>query len=48
MDRHPLTYRVPEVQQVMNWIESGQSGCLVGLRRAGKSSFLRFLLRQDG
>ena len=46
-DRYPLTYRTPEVQQVMNWIEGGQSGCLVGLRGAGKSNFLRFLLRQD-
>jgi hypothetical protein len=46
-DRYPLTYRAPEAQQVMNWIEGGQSGCLVGLRGAGKSNFLRFLLRQD-
>ncbi len=46
-DRYTLTYRAAEARQVMGWIKAGQSGCLVGLRGAGKSNFLRFLLRQD-
>ena len=46
-NRYSLTYRAPEVQQVMNWIEGRQPGCLVGLHGTGKSGFLRFLLRQD-
>jgi hypothetical protein len=45
--RYTLTYRATEARQVMGWIKAGQSGCLVGLRGAGKSNFLRFLLRQD-
>ena len=47
LDRYTLTYRVAEARQVMGWIKAGQSGCLIGLRGAGKSNFLRFLLRQD-
>lgn len=31
----------------MDWINAGQSGCLIGLRGAGKSNFMRFLLRED-
>ena len=46
-DRYTLTYRAVEAQQVMRWIQAGQSGCLVGLRGAGKSNFLRFLLDKD-
>ena len=46
-DRYTLTYRAAEAHQVMGWIKAGQSGCLIGLRGAGKSNFLRFLLRQD-
>jgi energy-coupling factor transporter ATP-binding protein EcfA2 len=46
-DRYTLAYRAAEASQVMGWIKAGQSGCLVGLRGAGKSNFLRFLLRQD-
>ena len=46
-DRYTLAYRTAEARQVMSWIEAGQSGCLVGLRGAGKSNFLRFLLRED-
>jgi len=46
-DRYAITYRAAEAGQVMQWIEAGQSGCLVGLRGAGKSNFLRFLLRED-
>lgn len=46
-DRYTLTYRAAEVRQVMDWIKAGQSGCLLGLRGAGKSNFMRFLLRQD-
>ncbi len=47
LDRYTLAYRAAEARQVMGWIEAGQSGCLVGLRGAGKSNFLRFLLRAD-
>jgi hypothetical protein len=46
-DRYTLAYRAAEAQQVMDWIRAGQSGCLVGLHRTGKSTFVRFLLRQD-
>jgi len=46
-DRYTITYRAAEMRQVMSWVEAGQSGCLVGLRGAGKSNFLRFLLRED-
>lgn len=46
-DRYTPTYRAAEVRQVMAWIKAGQSGCLIGLRGAGKSNFLRFLLRED-
>jgi hypothetical protein len=46
-DRYTITYRAAEAHQVMNWIKAGQSGCLIGLRGAGKSNFLRFLLRED-
>lgn len=46
-DRYTPTYRAAEVRQVMAWIKARQSGCLIGLRGAGKSNFLRFLLRED-
>ncbi len=46
-DRYALTYRAVEAQQVMGWIKAGQSGCLISLRGAGKSNFLRFLLREE-
>jgi DNA-binding winged helix-turn-helix (wHTH) protein len=45
--RYTLTYRASEAHQVVDWIKAGQSGCLIGLRGAGKSNFMRFLLRQD-
>jgi DNA-binding winged helix-turn-helix (wHTH) protein len=45
-DRYTRTYRAAEARQVMGWIEAGQSGCLIGLRGAGKSNFLQFLLRE--
>jgi hypothetical protein len=45
--RYTLTYRAAEARQVMDWIEAGQSGCIIGLRGAGKSNFLRFLRRKD-
>jgi hypothetical protein len=46
-DRYTLTYRAAEARQVMGWVKAGQSGCLIGLRGAGKSNFLQFLLRED-
>jgi len=46
-DRYSITYRAAEAREVMSWVKAGQSGCLVGLRGAGKSNFLRFLLRED-
>jgi DNA-binding winged helix-turn-helix (wHTH) protein len=46
-DRYALTYRAAQARQVMDWIKAGQSGCIIGLRGAGKSNFLRFLLHQD-
>lgn len=46
-DRYTLAYRAVEAKRVMNWVAAGQSGSLVGLRGAGKSNFLRFLLRPD-
>jgi len=47
LERYPPTYRAPQARQVMTWIQAGQSGCLVGLRGAGKSNLARFLLRPD-
>jgi hypothetical protein len=46
-ERYSLTYRSAEAQQVMSWIKAGQCGCIVGLRGAGKSIFLHFILRED-
>jgi hypothetical protein len=46
-DRYTHTYRAHQVHQIMNWIRAGQSGSLVGLRGAGKSNLVHFLLRQD-
>jgi hypothetical protein len=46
-DRYTLTYRATEARQVMGWVKARQSGYLIGLRGAGKSNFLRFLLRND-
>jgi hypothetical protein len=46
-DRYTITYRVAETTRVMSWIRAGQSGCLIGLRGAGKSNFLRSLLHED-
>ncbi|MCP4545488.1 MAG: winged helix-turn-helix transcriptional regulator [bacterium] len=46
-DRYAPTYRAAEIRQVMQWIEAGQSACLIGLRGAGKSNFLRYMLRRD-
>jgi DNA-binding winged helix-turn-helix (wHTH) protein len=46
-DRYTLAYRATEARQVMGWIKAGQSGSLIGLRGAGKSNFLRFLLHED-
>lgn len=46
-DRYALTYRADEACRVMEWIKAGQSGCILGLRGAGKSNFLRFLLLEE-
>ena len=46
-NRYALTYRAIEARQVMDWVRAGQCGCLIGLRGAGKSNFLHFLLRRD-
>ncbi len=46
-NRYTLSYRAAEAKKIMGWIKSGQCSCLVGLRGAGKSNFLRFLLRSD-
>jgi hypothetical protein len=46
-DRYTISYRSTEICQVMDWIRAGQCGCIVGMRGAGKSNFLRFLLRND-
>ena len=45
--RYSLSYRAAETRQVMDWVRAGQCGCVVGLRGAGKSNFVRFLLRAD-
>ena len=42
--RYTAAYRAVEARQVMGWIKAGESGCLIGLRGAGKSNFLRFVL----
>ena len=46
-DRYTLDYRSAEARQVMGWIKAGQSGCLIGVRGAGKSNFFYFLMGQD-
>lgn len=46
-NRYSLTCRTAEAQQVMSWDKAGQSGYVLGLRGAGKSNFLRSLLRHD-
>jgi DNA-binding winged helix-turn-helix (wHTH) protein len=45
--RYTPTYRPDETAQVMSWIQAGQCGSIIGLRGAGKSNFLRFLLFPD-
>lgn len=46
-DSHALTFRAAETRAVMSWIKVGQSGCVIGFKEVGKSTFLRFLLRED-
>lgn len=43
----PLTFRQNEVSSVMNTLNAGDSCAVVGVSSAGKSNFLRFLLRKD-
>ncbi|MFZ1397167.1 MAG: hypothetical protein WAS33_09740 [Candidatus Promineifilaceae bacterium] len=43
----PLTFRQNEVSTVMNTLLAGDSCAVVGVGSAGKSNFLRFLLRED-
>ena len=45
--RYLSSYRAVETRQVTDWIKAGQCGSVVGLRGAGKSNFIRFLLRTD-
>lgn len=45
--QRPLTYRASEVDQVMNWLKAGAAVSLVSLIGAGKTQFVRFLLRSD-
>ncbi len=47
IERYTLSYRSREASQVMEWVKAGQCGSIVGLRGAGKSNFLQFLLRSD-
>ena len=47
IDRYTLSYRSNEARQVMEWVRAGQCGSIIGLRGAGKSNFLQFLLRED-
>jgi DNA-binding winged helix-turn-helix (wHTH) protein len=46
-DRYTLTYRATEADRVMNWLKTGQSGCVISLRGTGKSNFLHFLRRKE-
>ncbi|MEM7128715.1 MAG: helix-turn-helix domain-containing protein [Chloroflexota bacterium] len=39
----PTTYRQREASQIATWIESGASGCVVGLAESGRSNLLTFL-----
>lgn len=43
----PLTFRQNEVAQVMQTLRAGDSCAVIGVGSAGKSNFLRFLLRED-
>lgn len=47
VERYTLSYRSNEAHQVMEWVRAGQCGSIIGLRGAGKSIFLSFLLRED-
>ncbi|MCA9977836.1 MAG: ATP-binding protein, partial [Anaerolineales bacterium] len=42
-EKYPPTYRAQEVQTVLQWIQTGNSGSVVGLPGSGKSNFLGFL-----
>lgn len=44
---YTLSYRAEETCQVMAWLAAGQCGTVVGLRGAGKSNFVCFLIRED-
>ncbi|MEW6404387.1 MAG: helix-turn-helix domain-containing protein [Chloroflexota bacterium] len=47
VERYTLSYRSNEAHQVMAWVKAGQCGSIIGLRGAGKSILLHFLLRED-
>lgn len=47
VERYTSSYRSKEARQVMEWVQAGQCGSIIGLRGAGKSNFLQFLLRED-
>ena len=47
IERYTFSYRSSEAHQVMEWVRTGQCGSIIGLRGAGKSIFLHFLLRED-
>jgi hypothetical protein len=44
-NRYTLDNRAAEAQQLMDWIQVGQSGNLVGLRGADKPNFARLILQ---
>lgn len=46
-DRYTLVYRAIEDCEVMDWLKTEQSGCLIGLREVVTSNFLAFLRRGD-
>lgn len=40
---HKATYRMAEIQMVINWIRTGASGSIIGLNGSGKSDLIGFL-----
>lgn len=40
---HAATYRAKEIQIIANWVLTGASGSLIGIRGSGKSNLLGFL-----
>ena len=43
----PITYRAPEVKQILAAVQAGDSCSVIGIGSVGKSNLMRFLQRED-